>query len=245
MFAECLSYAFRHKEVESGNSLTAVLFVLVCLEYDGGQSGVTLNGLGGADTSVLGAEAALEQVFQVILDTSGSLGGIVIQVMYMYVAQLMCFGIFFRQQIFVSIVFCNFRGKGHHLSGGSMAGHIGIAQVYIIFVDGYNAVHDMLHLRFTVAFRIPPFAINDVFFGHFGAYFHQFFFYQILNLFHTDGGRCKIADNPHGNFGNQLVLIINSGGMECLADCIFDFTDGEVFPLSITLNDTNLSVVHC
>ncbi len=65
MFAECLPYPFRHKEVESGNSLTAVLLVLVCLEYDSGQSGVTLNRLGGADTSVLGAEAALEQIFQI------------------------------------------------------------------------------------------------------------------------------------------------------------------------------------
>lgn len=88
------SVPFRHKEVEGGNSLSAVLLVLVCLEYDGGQSGITLNGLWSTDTSVFSAEAAFEQVIQVILDTSGSLGGIVIQIMYMYVAQLMCFGIF-------------------------------------------------------------------------------------------------------------------------------------------------------
>ena len=245
MFAKCLPYPFRHKEVEGGNSLSAVLLVLVCLEYDGGQSGITLNGLWSTDTSVFSAEAAFEQVIQVILDTSGSLGGIVIQIMYMYVAQLMCFGIFFRQQVFIGIIFSNFRGKSHHLSGGSMAGHVGITQVDIIFVDGYNAVHDVLHLRFTVAFRIPPFAINNIFLGHFGTYFHQFLFYQILNLFHTDGWRYEIADNPHGNFSNQFVFIVNSGGMECLANCIFNFTDGKVFPLSITLNNTNLSVIHC
>ena len=43
----------------------------------------------------------------------------------------------------------------------------------------------------------------------------------------------------------RRVFIVNSGGMECLADCIFNFTDGKVFPLSITLNNTNLSVIHC
>lgn len=53
MFAKCLPYPFRHKEVEGGDSLSAMLLVLVCLEYDGGQSGITLNGLWSTDTSVL------------------------------------------------------------------------------------------------------------------------------------------------------------------------------------------------
>ena len=86
-----------------------MLLVLVCLEYDGGQSGITLNGLWSTDTSVFSAEAAFEQVIQVILDTSGSLGGVVIQIMYMYVAQLMRFGIFLGNKLFIGIVFSNFR----------------------------------------------------------------------------------------------------------------------------------------
>ena len=85
MFEMSLAYPFCHKEIESRYSLTSVLFVLVSLEYDGCQCCVALDRLGGADAAVLGAESAFEQVFQVILDASGGLGRIIIQVMNMYI----------------------------------------------------------------------------------------------------------------------------------------------------------------
>lgn len=50
------------------------------------------------------------------------------------------FGKTFRQQIFICIVFGYFRGECHHLSGGSMTAHIGVAQVDIVFVNGYDTL---------------------------------------------------------------------------------------------------------
>ena len=110
--------------------------------------------------------------------------------------------------------------KLHHLSGGSMAGHVGITQVDIIFVDGYNAVHDVLHLRFTVAFRIPPFAINDIFFSHFRLYLHQFRFYEVLNFFDSDSRILKMIDNTLCNLVNQFFLMSNPRCVERFTDSI-------------------------
>ena len=69
--------------VESRNGLPAVLLILVGLENDGGQRGITLYGLRRTHRTVLGMESPVEDVLQIILYASGRLGGIVIEVMYM------------------------------------------------------------------------------------------------------------------------------------------------------------------
>ena len=84
MLAERFGHTFCHEEIESRNCLSAMLLILVGLEDDSGECCIALYALWSTDTSVFSAEAAFEQVIQVILDTSGSLGGIVIQIMYMY-----------------------------------------------------------------------------------------------------------------------------------------------------------------
>ena len=90
----------------------------------------------------------------------------------MDISQLMCFRELFRQKVLISIVLSNFRSECHHLSGWSMARHVGVAQVHIILVDGYDAVHDVLYLRLSVALSISPLAVDDIFLCHFGAVFH-------------------------------------------------------------------------
>lgn len=126
-----------------------------------------------------------------------------------------------------------------------MVGYVGIIQVDIIFVDGYNVVYDVFYLCFMVVFCILLFVINNIFFGYFGMYFYQFFFYQILNFFYIDGWRYEIVDNLYGNFSNQFVFIVNFGGMECFVDCIFNFIDGKVFLFFIMFNNINFSVIYC
>ena len=126
-----------------------------------------------------------------------------------------------------------------------MTGHIGIAEIDIVFINSYNTIHYMFHLSFTVTFRISPLTVNDIFFSNFRTHLHQLIFHQVLNLFNTDGRRGKITDYPHGDISNKFLFIVYSGCMECFTDCIFNFTDREVFPLPISFDDTNLSVIHC
>ena len=189
-----------------------MLFILVSLENNGSQGSIALNALRGTYTAVFGAESTFEEVIHVILDASRRFGRIVIQVVDVDVSQLVGFGKTFRQQIFICIVFGYFRGECHHLSGGSMTAHIGVAQVDIVFVNGYDTVHHMLHLGLFVSFGISPFPIDDVLFGYFRTNLHQLFFYQVLNFFYRNGRRCKLSDYIHRDVSNQLLFIIDSCG---------------------------------
>ena len=108
MLAERFGHSFCHEEVEGRNGLSSVLFILVCLENDGSQCGITLDGLRRTDASVLGVKSAFEQIILVILYAGSRLCGIIIQVVNMYVTHLMRFCIFFRKKIFVRIVLGEF-----------------------------------------------------------------------------------------------------------------------------------------
>ena len=237
-------HAFCHEEVESRDSLTAVLFVLVGLEDDGGQGSVTLDGLWGTDAAVFGMETAFEQVVQIVLDAGRCFRRIVIQVVDVDVAQLVCFGIRFGQQVFIGIVLGDFRGEGHHLSGRCVAGHVGIAQVDIVLVDGHDAVHDVFDLGLPVAFRISPLAVDDVFLGYFRLYLHQFRFYQVLDGFHPDGRFLEMVDDPPGNFVNQCFLVVESCRGKGFADGVRNLVGRKVFPLSVTFDDADVFYVH-
>ena len=97
MLNERLVNPFGHKEVKSRNGLSAVLLVLICLEDDGCQCGVTLYALRSSYASVFSAETPFKQIIHIILYASSSLGWIVVEVMNVYVAQLMCFSKTFGQ----------------------------------------------------------------------------------------------------------------------------------------------------
>lgn len=64
-----------------------------------------------------------------------------------------------------------------------MGRHIGVRQVYVVFLYRDDTVHDAFHAGFFVAFGGAPFAVDDVFFCHVWIAEHQFFFYQVLYLF--------------------------------------------------------------
>ena len=88
------------------------------------------------------------------------------------IAQLMCLRESLWQQVFVGVVFCDFGGESHHLSGRCMATHIGIAQIYIVFIDSHDAVHYLFHLGLLVPLRIAPFTVDDVFLGNLRTHLH-------------------------------------------------------------------------
>ena len=177
MLAERFGHSFCHEEVESRNRLSAMLLILVGLKDDGSQRSIALDALRGADATVLCAETAFKEVIHIILDAGCRLCRIIIQVVDVNVSQLVCFGKTFRQQVFIGIIFSYFGSERHHLSGRRVTAHVGVAQVHVVLVDGDDAVHYVLHLGFLVPLRVPPFAVDDVLLGHFGAYLHQCLFY--------------------------------------------------------------------
>ena len=147
MLDERLPHARGEEEVEGRNRLAAVLLVLVCLENYRRERRVALYGLRGAYTAVFGVESAPENVFQVVLYAGRGLGGVVVEV-------------------FEGVVLRHFRSERHHLSGGSVRRHVGVAEVDVVFLYGDNPVHDGLHRSALVALGIPPLAVENVFLGN-------------------------------------------------------------------------------
>ena len=177
MFLKRFTHTFRHKEIKCRNRLAAMLLILIGLEDNCSQSSITLYRLGRTDTAVLCTKTAFKQILQIILDTSRSLCRIIIQVMYMYVTQLVSFGKTFRQKVFISVILRYFRSESHHLPCRSMTGHISITKIDIVLVYRNNAIHDMFYLCFLITLGITPFTIDDIFFRNFRTYFHQFTLY--------------------------------------------------------------------
>ena len=138
----------------------------------------------------------------------------------MDISQLMCFCILFRKQVFICIIFGNFRSKSHHLSGRSMARHIGIAQIDIILVDGNDTIHDVFDLRFPVAFRISPLAIDDVFLGYFRLNLHQFCFHEVLDSLDCNGRFSKVFDDTLRDFINHCFLMFQASSNKCFTNGI-------------------------
>ena len=154
------------------------------------------------------------------------------------------FGILLGQQVFIRVVFGDFRGEGHHLSGRRMARHVGVAQVHVVLVYCHDAVHDVFHLCLALAFGIAPLAVDDVFLRYFGLHFHQFVFYEVLYFFYFQCRMGEVCDDPAGNFLDKLFLFFQSGGLECFPDSVRDFGCRKAFLLSVPFNDANVCCVH-
>ena len=153
------------------------------------------------------------------------------------------FSILLGQQVFIRVVFGDFRGEGHHLSGRRMARHIGIAQIYIVFVYCHDAIHDVLHLRLAFAFGVSPLAVDDVFLSHFGLHFHQLVLYEVLYFFYFQYGVFEVGDDPLCDFFDQLLLVFQSGSLECFPDSVRDFRSRKAFLLSVPFDDANVCCV--
>ena len=75
---EGLTHTGCHEEVESWDSLPAMLLVLIRLEDDRRKCGVALDILWGTDAPILRVEASLEEVRQVVLHARSGLRRIVV-----------------------------------------------------------------------------------------------------------------------------------------------------------------------
>ena len=244
VLAETLQDARRHKMVESRNGLPAVLLILVGLENDGGQRGITLYGLRRTHRTVLGMESPVEDILQIILYASGRLGGIVIEVVNVYVAFPVRPSITNPDQIFIGIIFRDLRGECHHLPCRCMRRHIGIAQVYVVLLDRHDTVHHLLHRCALFTFFGTPLPINDKFLRYRGIAHHQFALYQILNLFYRDILPIDGSGNLGRNLFNRGLVVVHTVGTISLSDSPLDFLNREVLFGSITFRNGNTCIVH-
>ncbi len=146
VLAEGLQHARGHEVVEGRDRLSAVLLVLVGLEDDRGQRGVALHRLGRAHGSVLGREAPLVDVAQVVLDAGGGLGGVVVEVVDVDRAVAVGAAVAHAHQILQGVVLGDLGGEGHHLPRGRVRRHVGVRQVDVVALHGDDAVHHPLDL---------------------------------------------------------------------------------------------------
>lgn len=108
MFYECFVNTGSHEEIERGYGLSAVLFVLVGLENDGCQRGVTLYRLRSAYAAVFCVETACEYVVKVVLEACGGFGRVIVEVVYVYIPHAVRTGVFHAEQVFIGIILGNF-----------------------------------------------------------------------------------------------------------------------------------------
>ncbi len=193
--------------IEGRDRLTAVLLVLVGLEDDGGQRGVALDRLGRTDRSVLGREAAAEQVVQIVLDAGRGLGGVVIQVVDVDVAVAVGAAVADADQVFQCVILGDLRSEGHHLPRGRVRRHVGVREVDVVLLHRDDAVHHLLDRGFAVALHVAPFSVDDIAFGDRGVALHQPLLDTVLNLLDRNFGFGDGARDLGGDLLDDSVFV--------------------------------------
>lgn len=164
---ERLPHARGEKEVEGRNRLAAVLLVLVCLENYRRERRVALYGLRGAYAAVFGVESAPENVFQVVLYAGRGLGGVVVEVVDVDVSVAVGARVLYAYEVFEGVVLRHFRSERHHLSGGSVRRHVGVAEVDVVFLYGRSIPSRTVFIEVRLSpLGIPPLAVENVFLGN-------------------------------------------------------------------------------
>ena len=244
MFDERFEHARRHEEVERGDRLSPVLFVLVRLEDDRGQRRVALYRLRRPDRAVLGVEPAAEQVVQIVLYAGRRFGRVIVQIVDVDVAVAVRSGIADAEQVFVGVVLGHFRCESHHLAGRRVRRHVGVAQVDVVFLHGHDAVHDLFDRGALVTLDVAPLAVDDVFFGDVGVAGHQFLFHEVLNL--LDGNHLVGDGGGHvgGDLPDRVLLIVDSAGTVGFGHGADDFVQRESFAFPVPLEDGNVRKIH-
>ena len=183
-FDKGLAYPRSHKEVESRDGLPSMLLVLIGLEYNRSQCCIALYALRSTYTPVLSEETTLVEILKVILYASCCLGRIIVKVVDMDITHLMSARVDVGNKIFACIVFSHLGGKSHHLPGGSICTHIGIAQVGIVLLDLDNTIHSVLQARTLIALYGTPLTIDNILLGNKGVGCHKSLFHHILYIFY-------------------------------------------------------------
>ena len=183
-FDKSFAYPRSHKEVESRDGLPSMLLILIGLEYNRSQCGVALDTLWSTNTAVLGKETTLVEILEVVLYASCCLGRIIVKVVDMNIANLMSARVDVGNKIFACIVFSHLGGKSHHLPGGGICTHIGIAQVGIVLFDLDNTIHGVLQARTLITLYRTPLTIDNILLGNKGVGCHKSLFHHILYIFY-------------------------------------------------------------
>ena len=125
LFDISLRNAGSHGIIEVRNALTAVHFVLVCLNGDAGKRCVTHYGLRRSQITVTRAETVLEQFYKVYL-TAGLGQHVEVFVVNVYISADMRLCHFFGKNIIVNVIFRAFGTVFEHRSHRGVAVDVGV-----------------------------------------------------------------------------------------------------------------------
>ena len=189
----CFGNARRQAVVKVYDALAAVLVVLIGLDGDTCQGGITLDVVGLAQKTVARGETAFEQLEQVDLAAGGG-EGVKIKVMDMDPALPVRPALLGCQQVFVIIVLGCLAAVLKHGAHGRVAVDVGVAALHVAgrgvgmgqLVEHFHQTG--VHLAHAGAGR----AVQNIFFGGVvEAHLHQLAFHFVLDL--LDLGRLGAA----------------------------------------------------
>ena len=123
------------------------------------------------------------------------------------------------EQVAVGVVLRDFRCEGHHLPSGRVTAHIGIAQIDIVAVDGYDAVKVALELALLLTLCVAPLAIEYVALSHLRLHLHKFALDEVLHLLDRDDLLINAPEDTH-SYGLRLLETL---GLTC---CDVGFENG-------------------
>ena len=181
-------------EVKGRDGLSAVHFVLSCLQGDAGNHARCLYSLGGPGFAVTGDESVLENIVQGVLYAGERLGGVVVLVVDVQIAVLHCLTRFRGEQIVIYKRLSSLGGELHHHTRGRVRVHIGVLAGDVIvlgFDDFQENVACLCSSRYTALVAVCDIALGDLLAGG----FHQLQFHAVLNLLHGHALRTGHADS--------------------------------------------------
>mgnify|MGYP006916025813 CR=1 FL=1 len=170
-------------EVECGDCLTSVHFVLDRFHRDAGKDACGLDPLRGTGFAVAGLESVLEDKVQRVLDAGKGLCGVVVLVVDVDVILCDSFADVVGEEALVHIALGCLGGELHHHSGGSVRVHIRILTGDVVHLRVDDGLENVVGLSLTG--HGPLVAVADILLRNLlaGA-FHKFRLHAVLDFFH-------------------------------------------------------------
>ena len=235
-FDEAVADVGGQVEIECGNGLSAVHFVLGGLQRDAAQDTGCLDALGRARFAVSGRETVSQDAVQWVLYARQALGGVVVLIVDVQVVALHGIQDLFVQQVVVYERFGGFAGKLHHHAGGGVGIHVGVLAGDVVGLDVDDLQEHVARLGF--AGNAALVAISNVFLCHiFATALHQLQFYHVLDGFY--GHLCCTAErNVIGDLVDELHVFAFIGVQH-------GFSDGSGNLLFVEADNAAVTLDNC
>ena len=208
-------------EVEGGDGLAAVHFVLDRLHGDTGQNRGSLDSLCRTGLSVAGFQAVFENHVEGMLDAGKGLGRIVVLVVDVDIVSGHCIADIGGEKALVNVALGSLGGEFHHHAGGSVGVHVGVLAGDVVHLGVDDSLENFVSVGLTG--EIPLVAVGDILLGHLlaGA-LHQLHLDAVLNLLDAHSVDVDLGDCICNLGGEDDVLSVIRY-VHCLEDGGNDF----------------------